>query len=388
MNQSLFFPGTEKFFGEIAKLFLKRTNLALLSVGSLAGLIIGDYTILALCLFLEIWYLCLSIKRGPLAEVAKRTHTILPKLLKELEWGVIFSFFLVLPGIIYLFLYSTERILMWGSYVESRPERLELAAVFGDVIFSALYYLFVLEGRWRRQLVTSVIWLVVGGGLAFGALWALHMHQPIPHLWVLWVLAICNFVAGFVIAPLVDNDGYRRNIIDAALYAELPSALSFPLILLIMKDMPNMEDFVSGAVAFQFFASSGLLFLIESRVRDIIPRSRRSQGSGESTIAFQFADVYETTVAGRPEFADRLPATDYLATELVDADPINDYAQTPADSVTVDETERITWQLTTVYEIPAGNEPALGDPQPPSEESQFSTQSVTETDSEPGGEGE
>jgi hypothetical protein len=200
-------------------------------------------------------------------------------------------------------------------------------------------------------------------------------------------LAFCNFVAGFVIARLVDDRIRRQNIIDTALYAELPSVVAFPFILLICQGLLNMEGFVTGAVAFQFFASSVLLFFIESRVRDIIPSispGHAMQSSRDSAIAFQFADVYENAVASQPEFADRLPATDYLATELVDADPVNDDAQTSADSVPADEAELITWQFTTVYEIPAGN-----DQEPVSEETQFSTQSVTEADVEqPGGEGE
>jgi hypothetical protein len=222
---------------------------------------------LLVLLIVEIWYLTLTVRRGPLPMVFYWIKAKIPTRLGQLRWQPLLSWSLLALGILF-FIVPAERISFLGYPFKLPYERWEIAALTWNIIFSVISYFLLMPkfmAAWSKTLFPCFLF----GGLVctVAAIDALVKANYSWHLWLVLGVAICYVCADLVICPICVAD--RARFLKVMLYADMPTV--FALAILLKFTNPNrMNNFLSGAIAFQFIANSLIFALIEGGVFETI----------------------------------------------------------------------------------------------------------------------
>jgi hypothetical protein len=110
--------------------------------------------------------------------------------------------------------------------------------------------------------------LLIGGcGGTVWAIYALGKSDYVLHLWLVLGVTICYVCADILIC--VDCAPEKARFLKVMLYADMPTVLALAILLKFTN--PNrMNNFLSGAIAFQFIANSLIFALIEGGVFEAI----------------------------------------------------------------------------------------------------------------------
>lgn len=267
---------------EVYRLLKQQLNLALLGWAAISWTLTGDYTIPAFCLVIEIWYLSLGARGGPLSQLVDHVRSSRRfGLLRQLKWQALLSWLLLACGVLFIVVVRSERITVSGFFFENSYERWEVAALTWNAVFAAVSYVQMPLGDTPlSQKLVPFIRIFGGGFCTWRALGSLAQGDHIWHLFYVLLIAVCYLLVDLVICWACPPE--RRRCTETALYCDLPTAIALLALLVYSKGnagSENMNIFLSGAISFQFIASSLVLALIEGRVPEVLSCWSEAVGS-------------------------------------------------------------------------------------------------------------
>jgi len=255
---------------ELVKLVLgEKLGWALISFSAIFWFLTHDSTVWLVFALAETCYLSFSLGNGPL-----------PKLLRHLRWqAIIWPLF---PLLTILLQIRADKIYISGMEFSGPYDRWEIMALTWNLLFFFMSFLFM--PKLPNVVIEKIIlFALLGGGihLTWQAFVALGDNNYSRHLWCVFGIVWCEIFAAacFVISDLVTDGKLHEDgkcCLKTLLFVSLPTALAVGFLLLFTHHYSGLEDprdlsiFLSGAIAFQFVASSLVFALIESGAYDAL----------------------------------------------------------------------------------------------------------------------
>lgn len=262
---------------EITNLLRQQVNIALLVLACVAIYFTQEPIIVAYAIIFEIWYLALSLRRGPLYRFRNWMRGRMPAGLQQLKWQAMLSSLLIACGILYVVVFVGP-ITIAGRSIETPHERWEIAALTWNVIFTAI------AGFWSQdhdhgfvQMVVAIFRAGVTLLLARSALESLARGLYMEHLWDVFYIALCFLACG-----LFEIWSHRKLLEEKKFYMTMslvvdvfPALILFVLLLYSRSKEYSSDTsyFLSGALAVQFLACIGLDALVRGRVLGLFVNS-------------------------------------------------------------------------------------------------------------------
>jgi hypothetical protein len=224
----------------------------------------SEYPLWPFFALIEICYVTYSFNNGPLS-----------RLLRRVKWEAVA--WLLFPLLIWLFETQAEKIVIFGHPFSGLYEKWEIVALTWNVVFFFLSYLLVPMPKSGAKILALVL-LGAGIHLAWKAIAALEDNRFSDHLELIFWISACEIVASgcYIVADLrnykkVQDEGTHR--MKTLLYVNLPTTLAVGCLWKFNASYPNLDEmpgFLSGAIAFQFIASSLVFAIIEGEVFEAI----------------------------------------------------------------------------------------------------------------------
>jgi hypothetical protein len=208
-----------------------------------------------------------------LFESIGRMHNGLPIALRQLRLQPILSWALFIAVAVFVVLPSDQVIRLPGisdRFFTAFYAKWEITAIGWNVLFAGISFFSL--GPVKSQIAQKSVALLffwAGWELSKNALNALARSDDKAHLSNLLWIASCYLVVDVII--WVQGSSERRKYLQAALYADLPTVVALGLFRLCAPPR-NTGIFLSGAIAFQFMASSFVLALLESNLAVVLTR--------------------------------------------------------------------------------------------------------------------
>jgi hypothetical protein len=238
----------------------------------------------------ELWYLWIGfhlIENRFVKNLFQRKTVFNLPWLYEIEWQAVISW-LLLAGGIYFFVLKPQEISILDIKFSTPYERWEIAALAWNIVFATASFAAMpmpegkamLEGKEGTRFKIALLFNVLGGGLCT-VMAILKKDDHSDHLaWVLCI-ALCYLITdGMIVADLPADSEKRRRWLETIFFADLPTVGALGALLVFLKvhaGEPNVGFFVSGAIAFQFIASSLVFAFIESRLSEVLAGARPGQ---------------------------------------------------------------------------------------------------------------